>query len=237
MDVVIVTPIRLLGESLGACLHGRDGIVLAGVVYDLAELRGSLALAHADAALIDITLGFDAYKVIQLARDFPRLKLIAVGLREQCDEIVRCGRAGFTGYVARDATLDALRLAISDAASGRLCCPATIVNGIFRALCDNKPAAGSEAPHRSLDFTALTQREVEVARLIGRGLANKEIASELNLSVATIKHHVHNLLNKLRLQRRSQLLRGILDRPAWLIHVAASDQTNPHPADQSTRIR
>jgi two-component system, NarL family, nitrate/nitrite response regulator NarL len=54
-----------------------------------------------------------------------------------------------------------------------------------------------------------------VLQLIGRGLTNKEIARELNLSVATIKHHVHNVLEKLNLPRRAYAMRRVRERP-WI---------------------
>jgi DNA-binding NarL/FixJ family response regulator len=63
---------------------------------------------------------------------------------------------------------------------------------------------------------SLTRRESDVLQLIGRGLSNKEIARELVISVSTVKHHVHNLLDKLQLQRRSQAMRRVRDAP-WLV--------------------
>ena len=66
---------------------------------------------------------------------------------------------------------------------------------------------------------ALTRREEEVLRLIGGGLSNKEIARELNLSVATVKHHVHHILRKLRLSGRAQAMRRVRDEP-WMASSA-----------------
>jgi len=67
---------------------------------------------------------------------------------------------------------------------------------------------------------ALTRRESEVLELLGRGFSNKEIANELCLSVATVKHHVHHVLEKLQLQRRAQAMRRVRDAP-WLGRTAS----------------
>jgi len=61
----------------------------------------------------------------------------------------------------------------------------------------------------------ITAREGEVLALIGQGLSNKEIARELTLSVATVKHHVHHILEKLKLARRAEAMRRVRDAP-WL---------------------
>jgi DNA-binding NarL/FixJ family response regulator len=97
-----------------------------------------------------------------------------------------------------------------DAISGRLACPAEISSGLLRALF--RAEARSADPD---DDTPLTNREGNVLQLIGRGLTNKEIARELNLSVATVKHHVHNVLEKLKLPRRAHAMRRVRERP-WI---------------------
>jgi DNA-binding NarL/FixJ family response regulator len=69
--------------------------------------------------------------------------------------------------------------------------------------------------------TALTRREGEVLQLIGRGLTNKEIARELHLSTATIKHHVHGVLGKLQVAGRVQAMRRVRETP-WIVPPAPS---------------
>ena len=112
--------------------------------------------------------------------------------------------------MARDASIDALCNSLLEIVAGRLACPPEISGGLLRALFRPEPA--STEPDRNL---ALTRRESEVLELLGRGFSNKEIANELCLSVATIKHHVHHVLEKLQLQRRAQAMRRVRDAP-WL---------------------
>lgn len=210
MKLVIVTPVRLFGDGLSACLRQQPDITLQGVVPSLTLLRDCLGKTPADAVLIDVTQGIDLDDVRLVAIAHPDVSLIALGLDEQRQAVIRCGRAGFRGYVGRNASVDHLRRALSDACAGRLNCSAEISSGLLRALFAR---AIEESPPASTD--ELTAREGEVLQLIGHGLSNKEIANELSVSVATVKHHVHHVLHKLKLPRRAQAMRRVREQP-WI---------------------
>ncbi len=218
MNVVILTSVRLLGDGLHACLADRNEVTIVTIASKFSALRDALGGASIDLILIDITQGIDLAEVRTLAAEWPDVALVALGLCEQRQDVVRCGRAGFAGYVARDATVEVLCRSMLDAVAGRLACPADISGGLLRALFRTDTPLAPPAATASL-----TSREGDVQQLIGRGLSNKEIARELNLGVATIKHHVHNLLGKLNLPwptRHAPRARHALDR----IVVAAHDQ-------------
>src|SRR5262245_6430419 len=169
MQVVIFTPIRIFGDGLQACLSRRPEFCLLATVPDLLALREALRNAHADLVLMDVTQGIDLEEVRSIAVEHPELALIALGLCEQRQQVIRCGRAGFVGYVARDATIDSLCQAMLDVAKGRLHCSAEISGGLLRALFEM-----NLGPQTSVMEAALTRRESEVLHLIGRGLSNKE---------------------------------------------------------------
>ena len=210
MNVVVLTPIRLLGDGLVACFSQHPDVTVLAVVNSLHCVRNALESAPADLLLVDVTQGIDLYDVRSIAVEYPAVALVAIGLTEQRLEVIRCGRAGFAGYVSRDASADELCKALSDVVQGRLACPAEISGGLLRALF----RMDRNAVDPRLD-QAMTRRETEVVRLIGQGYSNKEIARELNLSVATVKHHVHNILEKLNLPRRAQVMRRVRDTP-WV---------------------
>lgn len=210
MDLVLMTPVRLLAEGLAACLSRRVDVNVMAIVCDIAGLRAALASSSADVALLDVTQGIDLDEVRLTACEHPAVALVALGLQEQRQDVIRCGRAGFKGYVSRDASVDTLCDALLDVMTGRLACSADISGGLLRAL-----FRSDDPPVPSAHEEALTQREGEVLHLIGRGMSNKEIARELTLSVATVKHHVHKVLEKLQLPRRAQAMRRVRDAP-WL---------------------
>ena len=211
MNIIVLTPVRLLGDGLTAGFERQSDIDVLAVVDGLQGLRDALARHRADLVLIDVTHGIDLYDTRAIAAQWPEVALVALGLTEQRQDVIRCGRAGFAGYVAREASFDTLCKALRDVIQGKLACPAEISSGLLRALF----RAGHLADESTLE-QGLTRREGDVLRLIGEGLSNKEIARELVLSVTTVKHHVHNVLDKLHLPRRAQAMRRVRDAP-WLV--------------------
>ena len=119
MNIIVLTPVRLLGDGLTACFERQRDIAVLAIVNDLEGVRSSLAGHRADLVLIDVTHGIDLYDVRSIAAQWPDVALVALGLHEQRQEVIRCGRAGFTGYVARDASLDGLCKALCDVVEGR----------------------------------------------------------------------------------------------------------------------
>jgi two-component system, NarL family, nitrate/nitrite response regulator NarL len=207
LELILVTPVRLMGDGIAACLSGRADMRVRAIVSNMTALRSELQSSAPSLVLIDVTQGVDIYDVRGIAMEWPELPLVALGLLEQRQEVIRCGRAGFTGYVARDASTDAMCSALADVVAGKLACPAEISGGLLRALFH---AERSEEPAAA---SMLTCREGQVLCLLGQGLSNKEIARELCVSVATVKHHVHQVFDKLKFQRRSQAMRWVRDAP------------------------
>jgi len=210
MNIIVLTPVRLFGDGLAACFRSRPDTCVLAVVDDLESLRDSLATTDVDLVLVDVTQGVDLFDLRAIASEWPDVPLVALGLNEQRQEVIQCGRAGFAGYVARDASIDTLCNALAEIVAGRLACPPEISGGLLRALFRRDPR--SEEPEIDL---ALTRRESEVLRLLGRGLSNKEIGCELFLSVATVKHHVHHVLEKLKISRRAEAMQRVRDAP-WI---------------------
>jgi len=219
VNIIVLTPVRLLGDGLTAGFERQSDIDVLAVVNDLQGLRDALARHRADLVLIDVTHGIDLYDTRAIAAQWPEVALVALGLTEQRQDVIRCGRAGFAGYVAREASLDALSKALRDVIQGKLACPAEISGGLLRALFRAEHPIDEAALEQ-----ALTRREGDVLRLIGEGLSNKEIARELILSVATVKHHVHNVLDKLHLPRRAQAMRRVRDAP-WLVSRGSCEES------------
>lgn len=206
MNIAIVTPVRLVGEGVAAALRRSTSKLQSTIFADLAVLRQALCggAATFGLAIFDASYSLALEPVRDFHVDFPDMPLLALGVRENGQDIVAFGHAGFTGYIGRDDGIDQLDARIRDVLRGRLCCPPEIAAGMMRGLFDGnrRSAAPSDG---------LTPRERHVADLVSNGLSNKEIAGQLALSESTVKHHVHAVLGKLRLNSRFQLMRRARD--------------------------
>ena len=213
MKIVVLTPVKLLGDGLAFWLQSHAETV--EVVNDLAAVRILLDACDVQVMLVDVTQGIDLFDVRDIVLRWPDVPLVALGLTEQKQDVIECGRAGFAGYVARDATIDGLYTALKDISQGKLACPPEITGGLLRALFRKGPQS-----EESLSDPVLTKREREVLDLIGQGLSNKEIGTHLCVSVATVKHHAHKIFEKLGLTRRAEAMRRVRDAP-WLGRLAS----------------
>jgi two-component system nitrate/nitrite response regulator NarL len=171
------------------------------LIFSVSQLHALVASAAPPRlAIIDVTQSLSLDLIREFHLDFPNLPLIALGLREQEADIVAHGSAGFIGYLRREDGLGELRARVDDALCGRMLCSPEIAAGIMRGLFQRETG-------RTFPATGLTAREAHVEGLIRRGLSNKEIARSLDLSESTVKHHVHAILGKRRLNSRFQLMR------------------------------
>jgi DNA-binding NarL/FixJ family response regulator len=208
--LAIVTSVRMLGEGLVQVLRPYAAVSVVGLVQHLGALRELLQGCAAEVVLLDVCGGLDLDEVRLFAAEQPEVKLLALGLVEQRAEVIRYARVGFSGYIARDTPLLELVPVLREAVRGGARCSAEIAGGLMQALFrpDQAPAPDAAGP-------LLTRREGEVLRLLGRGFSNKEIARELELSAATVKNYVHNLLSKLQMARRNEAARRVRERP-WI---------------------
>lgn len=114
-------------------------------------------------------------------------------------DLLECVLAGAQGCVLEGASLDDLKQAISDVVAGEVYFSPKMTGSIFRKFAEVSQKASSSIKRSSED---ITQRQLEIARLIEAKLSNKEIARKLNLSLNTVKNHIHQLLKRLGLKTR-----------------------------------
>jgi two-component system nitrate/nitrite response regulator NarL len=196
--LLIVAEVKLYREGLAQVLEQRSELQVAGTAPDLDRALGVAAGVEADVVLLDVARGSALAAVRAFRQKFPRLKIVALALNDSReDEVLACIQAGISGYVPPEGSLEDLAATVERAGRGEMICPPTITAGLAKRL-----ASLTEGGLEGL--TRLTQRERQVAGLIDRGLSNKEIALALHLSIATVKHHCHHLLEKLSVHRRGE---------------------------------
>ena len=200
--ILIVARIRLYREGLSHFLDRQDGLRVIGALSDAHEARANLTQLAPDVVVLDMATP-ENYAMARELRDMaPTIPVVAIGIADSEDEVLACAELGAAGYVTRDGSIDALVAAVQSAARGELVCSPRMAGTLVRRLAT---LAAEYDPH--LMRARLTRRESEIAGLIQQDLSNKEIAVRLRIEVATVKNHVHNLMEKLNIRRRSEAAR------------------------------
>ncbi|WP_461189940.1 response regulator transcription factor [Arthrobacter sp. Z4-13] len=211
MRVLVYSPVRLFGECMAAFLESEGSLVTVLTEHNLDNLDFRAMQLGADVALIDVTAP-EARAVAGLVKVVcPDVSTIAVAVTEVAAEVIACAESGFDAYVPRTASPAEMLETIYRVQHGETVCHPRIARTIFNELARRHSPQSPQDPD-----CYLTPREVEIARLLGQGAANKEIAAELHLSVATIKNHVHAVLRKLNVGSRAQVATLLLENPLAL---------------------
>lgn len=205
--VVIVSDVLLYREGLAASL-GRDGRLNVVATTRREDALAALSQQRLDAMLID-GAATDCRSLAHRVRTVaPEVKIVGFGISGGTARIIDCAESGLTAFVDSDGSVDELVAATLAALRGELACSPRV-----SALMCERLAQLSLGPAGT---TSLTRREHEVAVLIGQGLSNKEIANYLRIGASTVKNHVHSILEKLQVRRRSAIV-GRVSQPVWMI--------------------
>lgn len=195
---LIVSDVRLFREGLAAGLTGRDDVAVVGATDSLDAACAAMLKGPLDIVLLDTGMSRVYEFAHVLLRVAGSVKIVGVAVADEGADVVACGEAGMAGFVARDGSIDDVVGAIHSVMRDELQCSPRVTAALFRRLV-SKGAASPPQP-----ALPLTPREVEVVGLIDRGLSNKEIAQQLRIGTATVKNHVHNILEKLHVSRRAE---------------------------------
>jgi two-component system, NarL family, nitrate/nitrite response regulator NarL len=196
MRVAIVTHIRLYGEGLADALR-RRGIDVVATAADKEAALDGVARGRPDVALVDVAAPDGIATVHALASEEPSVKVIALGVTETERDVIACAEAGAASYVSRDGSLESLGQTLRRTVDGELHCSPRITAVLLRRVAELAPQPAGVS-------VRLTAREREVVALIHNGLSNREIAAQLCVELSTVKNHVHNILEKLGVGRRTQ---------------------------------
>jgi two-component system, NarL family, nitrate/nitrite response regulator NarL len=196
--VFIVVGIRLYREGLAQLLTAQEGFTVVGTESDGRMAAAQIEHLTPDVALVE--MGIRDLDVIAgaLAARSPQIPLVALGIADSDTDVLACAEKGATAYVTREASVEELKTTIQRAANGELVCSPRTTGTLIRRL-----GMLAAELHPSTPTVRLTRREREVASLMREDLSNKEIATRLRIEVATVKNHVHNVLDKLQVHRRA----------------------------------
>jgi DNA-binding NarL/FixJ family response regulator len=195
---------HLLCKSLGRIIQQRPDIFVIGQSVDLSDVALLITSSESDVILLD------SASVTALNRQYgarirdlnPKAQVLMIGMDTDECAFIRAVRAGVSGYLLNEASAVDVIAAIRAVARGESVCPAQLCRALFNTVA----GAPEFTPSVRKMVLRLTRRQQELVPMIARGLTNKEIASNLNLSEQTVKNHIHRMLRRIGANDRLEVV-------------------------------
>jgi DNA-binding NarL/FixJ family response regulator len=198
---VVASSLRLLRDGLTDALGNSEAICVIGTAADAGHARAAIGELAPDIVLLDIDME-GSLSLVHAIHDFdPAPKIVAFAVSDGDDALVGYIEAGISGYVTRDGSLTDVVATVESVGRGETIISPRLAASLFKRLAAQRRRDEIVV---SDGTPALTSRERQILSLIEQGLANKEIARTLGIELATVKNHVHHVLEKLKVSRRGQ---------------------------------
>lgn len=198
-SILVIADTRFYRDAVAEMIDNDDELSVIGAC-GTGEALAEVDAHRPDLVLLDMTSRHARELIRSFARHAPHTKVVALGIPETEHNIVRCAEAGVAGYVTANASGSETICTVKSIARNELPCSPRVAAVLLQRI---GTLAGEHAP-MDPPTEALTRREFEILRLVGEGLSNKEISESLYIQVATVKTHVHNILQKLNVDCRGQ---------------------------------
>ena len=200
LRLLIASEVRFLRESLGEVLGRNRAMLVIGDAQDCGQILNSVTNYDPISCCWMRRCAMGLLRFANCERRARCRRSWSSPSPSRSNSVVNWAEAGVAGYIPSNAALADLNALVTNIQAGRQACSQSVSAGLIRRIAAT--AVSSEG--QKLSPAKLTRRELEIVSLIRAGLSNKEISRRLNIGVATTKSHVHNVLNKLNLNRRGQ---------------------------------
>jgi DNA-binding NarL/FixJ family response regulator len=210
IKVLIADDHKIIRVGLIGLLKRAADIQVAGEAANESQVLDTLSNRVIDVVLMDIDMGQTSgiQTTQKLKKQFPDVQVLALTIHDEEDNIVKMLEAGANGYLLKDAGEEELLAAIHTVARGDSYFSSSVSATLLKALTHRQTQAHS---HARKDVP-LSDREIEVLRLIAREYTNGEIADRLFISIRTVDTHRRNILEKLQLKNTAGLVRYAIEK-------------------------
>ena len=199
--VLVVDDQQLIRESIASLLDIQPGVTVVGTAADGREAIDAVLSLGPDVALMDVRMptmdGIEAVAVLRSRA--PACRVVMLTTFDDEEYVVQALRAGASGYLLKDRPAQELADAVRTAHAGVVQFDPAAAARLTSAL--DRPAP---SPGREPTAHQLTEREIDVLRLVATGSTNREIADRLYLSEGTVKNYISRILGRLGLRDRTQ---------------------------------
>lgn len=199
LRLLVISRVNAYCEGLRKLLEDDNRVASARIAAETPEQLTSIDVKDIDVILYEVANPETARGIRHLASIFKHLQIVAFAVPDCEKTVVACAESGAAGIVSAEASVEEIVTCADAATQGELRCTTRVAGALLRRVAD------LARPEQNHDPVALlTPREVMLLECIERGMSNKEIARKLGIELSTVKNHVHNILEKLRVQRRGQ---------------------------------
>jgi two-component system NarL family response regulator len=201
--VMICDDHALFRRGLIMVLESEDGIEVVAEAEDGAEAVAKAEELAPDVVLMDVRMprvsGIEATRSI--ADSVPTAKILMLTVSDEEDDLYDAIKAGAAGYLLKEISIEEVATAIRAVVSGQSLISPSMASKLLSEFTNLSKKADER---QALPTPRLTERELEVLKLVAQGMSNREIAGELYISENTVKNHVRNILEKLHLHSRME---------------------------------
>lgn len=209
--LLLIEDNRLLREGLAAMLKKQKDMNVVETVGNGENILAIMRKYKPEVILLDLGLrNRSSLNLVKLVKkNFSASKIIMMDLIPVQADVYEFVKAGVSGFILKDATVNDFLKTIRSVAKGLQILPPNLTGSLFSQIVEH--AISGSNPSALIDSVRMTKRERQVIELVSEGHTNKEIAQKLHLSTYTVKSHVHNILEKLALSTRVQIAKYLHD--------------------------
>ena len=205
IKILLVIEVRLIANIFAEVLEEEADFMIVGRSENVEGALKIIQDRHVDVALVSV--GLPGQGAIELTRAIvesaPNTKVLALGLADDTDDVLKYIETGAAGYILKDSSLLDLIEIIRSTQRGEAQVSAKMAGAMMERLSSLAKMFVS-VENTIADGVRLTPREREVLQCLGKGCTNQEIASHLLVEIGTVKNHVHSILEKLHVSNRDE---------------------------------